>query len=743
MPAGRPFAVLASVAALAVTGLTLFVQSQPPPAPRQASLEEIEPIFQRLREEIAKHPRESVTHLEITSFAEQDRKHVVQRPEWGFDNDMPLSQLRHLSHDSGCAVEVAPILVLSCGCCEDTPYNVDFGDEDLEVLARLPDIRWFRIQRVQASMNNLDLLAHQPNLEVLDVRENKLTDDALSAIGELTHLKHLDLSENKVQGQGLQYLSKLTRLETLILSNNPLTDKGLRSLPRLPALKNLVLDRVPLRGASLNVLSRCPALQTLRMEGTPVTGSGLCRLPDLKHLKELVLSGSRASSVCAKRLASLPALKTLNLYQTRMSDSGLADLSAAGELKRLDLGLTRVTDNGMQHITKIPKLQSLSLYGSAVTGAGMHQLTASATLRHVDLLSMLDTPRRVTSQQLDQLLRKFRNQAQLSIVLDAESDGSSEVIIEGMPKLRSLDIQLSDDVSSITLRDLPVLQDIRIRGLGDDSWFDFESSPAPPRVKLLRFERVRNRLDNVWLTATRLETDQKIRAGRWCATVHSGESFEEYRDRIEPGYQIRVRTTDVGSPQGLSEMLAGTKPGGYFSLFCETPEWTAAWTDVLNAYQGKTFQAHIRCNRFAGPDPLNITGRIQHMHIENTVAEELTLVDAPEVMDELRLTNVGFGTLRMVGRHVTLNLNKVQRFDELHVVDLKETYSVDIFDSVSAPAYRPNTVRLTNCSQVSKIRFRNARQVKEVIIEGDAPPKRALDDMPRDIEVRYEQSETK
>ena len=742
MSAGRPFAVLASVAAIAVSGVTLFIQSMPP-SPKQASIEEVEPIFRRLREQIARHPRETVTHLDVTSFVQQNREQVVDRPEWGFDDDMPLSQLRHLSLDSGCAVEIAPVLVLSCGCCEDTPDNVEFGDEDLEVLARLPDIRWFRMQRVKASMNNLDLLAHQPHLEVLEVRENKMTDPALRAIGELTHLKHLDLSQNKVQGQGLRYLSKLTQLETLILSNNPVTDEGLRSLPRLPALKNLILDQVPIRGASLDVLRRCPALQTLRMVGTPVTGSGLCRLPVLEHLEALDLSGSRASSVCARRLASLPALKTLNLYQTRMSDRGLADLSSAGELRRLNLGLTRVTDDGMQHVTVLPKLQSLSLYGSAVTGAGLHQLTASPTLRHVDLLSMLDTPPHVTSRQLDQLLDKFRNQSQLSLVLKAEPDGSSEIVIAEMPKLRSLDIQLSDDVSSITLRDLPVLQDIRIRGQGDDSWFDFESSPAPPRVKLLRFQRVRNHLDNVWLTATHLETDQKIRAGRWCATVHPGESFEEYLNKIEPGYQIRVRTTDVASPQGLSQMLTGIKPASYFSLFCETPEWTAAWTDVANAYRGKTFQAHIRCRRFAGPDPLRLTGQIQHMHIENVHAEELTLVDAPDVMSELRLTNVGLGTLRMVGRHITLNLNNVQRFDELHIRDLKETYSVDIFDSVSSPAYRPNTVRLTNCSRVSRIRFRNARQVKAVVIEGEAPSEHALDDIPGDIEVRYEQSDTK
>ena len=102
---------------------------------------------------------------------------------------------------------------------------------------------------------------------------------------------------------------------------------------------------------------------------------------------------------------------------------------------------------------------------------------------------------------------------------------------------------------------------------------------------------------------------------------------------------------------------------------------------------------------------------------------------------------ISFGATAITGlsgRHVILNLDSVQRLDELHIMDTKKTYSVNLFDSISSPACQPNRIRLTNCSQASFVSFRNVENLKQVVVEGDVPSEQFLRYVPAGIDVQFQ-----
>lgn len=88
---------------------------------------------------------------------------------------------------------------------------------------------------------DLEVLARLPNLRQLSLRRTSTGDDGLRYVSQLRHLEWLDLSSTDVTDAGMDQIARLTNLKILRLENTRLTDQGLAALSGLRHLEELDL----------------------------------------------------------------------------------------------------------------------------------------------------------------------------------------------------------------------------------------------------------------------------------------------------------------------------------------------------------------------------------------------------------------------------------------------------------------------------------------------------------------------
>ncbi len=100
-------------------------------------------------------------------------------------------------------------------------------------------------------------------------------DQELEIVQKLPHLRELDLENTRIGNAGLKHLQKAMTLEYLYLDGTKVTDDGLEHLSGLKNLQVLSLDRTEVTDAAIKHLKGLANLRTLHVRSTGLSISGV------------------------------------------------------------------------------------------------------------------------------------------------------------------------------------------------------------------------------------------------------------------------------------------------------------------------------------------------------------------------------------------------------------------------------------------------------------------------------------
>lgn len=120
--------------------------------------------------------------------------------------------------------------------------QADIGDEDLNALTALPDLKRLRLGAPLADAGLERLMAAAPALEVLNLPDSRCTDAGLAHVAALPDLRLLRLHSPHVTDAGLAHIAGMKSLRFLHLIDVPITDAGLAHLSGMTWLESFYLD---------------------------------------------------------------------------------------------------------------------------------------------------------------------------------------------------------------------------------------------------------------------------------------------------------------------------------------------------------------------------------------------------------------------------------------------------------------------------------------------------------------------
>lgn len=157
-----------------------------------------------------------------------------------------------------------------------TDRSIDFGDEDMAWLSKLPDIEFLILTNTKVS--DLDSLQGMNSLVWLDLDGTRVSDAGLEHLRALPKLTHLFLSDTAVSNVGLAHLTELGKLEALELAHTRVDDELLPDLKQVPMLRRLNLSGTRITDAGLVHLGTLGNLQSLFLYDTQTTSEGVAEL---------------------------------------------------------------------------------------------------------------------------------------------------------------------------------------------------------------------------------------------------------------------------------------------------------------------------------------------------------------------------------------------------------------------------------------------------------------------------------
>lgn len=165
-----------------------------------------------------------------------------------------------------------------CAGCGDSAHDPPQSRQRLvDLQARVKSVDgWLTIVSLKSTaVVNSDgaLLSGLRRLEDLRLSQTRFGDDGLNAMARLPELRVLDLSETKVTDAGLANLERFPRLETLRLNQTAITDRGLERLEKISTLSTLEVHGTAVTAEGVQrlttALPACQVLWDVHIESRP------------------------------------------------------------------------------------------------------------------------------------------------------------------------------------------------------------------------------------------------------------------------------------------------------------------------------------------------------------------------------------------------------------------------------------------------------------------------------------------
>jgi len=207
----------------------------------------------------------------------------------------------------------------------------------------------------------------------------------------------------------------------------------------------------------LNRLACLYELERLEVPDAKITDAGLARLRGLKNLRELDLRGNPITDAGLRHLRGLTNLQRLDLSQTEITDAGFMHLAALKNLQQLDFGSTRATGTGMKHLAG---LSAFKQCGDSRFGGALLSVPGVGTFNDL--------------QHLEELHGRIVQLALPGLANDA-------VELEGLAKLRIIDLENSLELKQVRFANLPALETVQIRAGPCVHCVSYGVPKAPPK----------------------------------------------------------------------------------------------------------------------------------------------------------------------------------------------------------------------------------------------------------------------
>jgi Leucine-rich repeat (LRR) protein len=256
-------------------------------------------------------------------------------------------------------------------------------DQDMKLLAQLPQLREVNISRTAVSARGLECLLENRQFEVLAVEGLDITDRDLQLMGKSLNLVELNVASNyRMSGAGFRGMV-FPKMERLNLGEPEIRRHSLKYLHvAFPWLVELRLDGAVIPIEACSDISRIETLQKLDLSISNVTDRHMARLAGLSRLESLKLRETSVSDAGLRWLAGATNLQELWADDSRITGEALRCFP---ELRLLSLGGDDVNDSSINYILECQKLKTLYLDGPGVSEAGFLALCRHRTVTHLNL----------------------------------------------------------------------------------------------------------------------------------------------------------------------------------------------------------------------------------------------------------------------------------------------------------------------------------------------------------------------
>jgi hypothetical protein len=255
-----------------------------------------------------------------------------------------------------------------------------------------------------ATDENLRLIAQLPEVERVMVYKGQITAGGLVPLAALPKLRYLQMYATDVPAAAFAVLPKLTQLKSLSLGSYPVTDEILGYAGQIKGLKTFdhTASAITPEGF-LKFLNGVESLEQLTLFGDYVDDACMKRVGQMKEMKRFWTNSRKITSAGWVHLAGLTKMEDLFVSETNFGDDDTRFLEQMKNLKSLGLNKTKISDAGMPWLAELTKLHDLGLDGTQITDKGMAALQGMTDLVNL-YVGMTD----VTAQGLAMVPRKER-----------------------------------------------------------------------------------------------------------------------------------------------------------------------------------------------------------------------------------------------------------------------------------------------------------------------------------------------
>jgi len=235
-----------------------------------------------------------------------------------------------------------------------------------------------------ATDENLRLIAQLPEVERVMVYKGKVSADGLAALAALPKLRYLQMYATDVPAAAFAVLPKLTQLNSLSLGSYPVTDEILGYAGQIKGLKTFDHTTSAITPAGfLKFLNAVESLEQLTLFGDFVDDACMRRIGQMQDLKRFWTNSKNVTSKGWVHLAGLTKMEDLFLSETNFGDDDTRFLEEMTNLKYLGLNKTKITDAGMPWLASLTKLHDLGLDGTKITDTGVAALKDMGELENL------------------------------------------------------------------------------------------------------------------------------------------------------------------------------------------------------------------------------------------------------------------------------------------------------------------------------------------------------------------------
>jgi hypothetical protein len=211
----------------------------------------------------------------------------------------------------------------------------------LEPLVDLPNLGWLAVNAIDASM---EVIARMPKLRYLGCQDTVAGDDGFEALGNSRTIEYIwGRRCHNLRARGFRALGRIPTLRSLSVSCLNVDDSAVATLPGFPALRELMPMDIP--------------------------DGGYRHIGKCERLESLVLMYCRDTGDAAtEQITGLPALKKYFASYTRITDRTPELLSAMHTLENVTFDkCAGVTDAGIRSLARLPHLKELSVSGQRIS----------------------------------------------------------------------------------------------------------------------------------------------------------------------------------------------------------------------------------------------------------------------------------------------------------------------------------------------------------------------------------------